>query len=53
MTERMRLLVEALGAVLVIVAALLVYAPLGILVAGVILIVIANFYLGDDDADPD
>lgn len=52
MSERWRLAVESLGAGLVILAVLMFSVALGILVAGVVLIVAANFYGGDTDADP-
>lgn len=53
--ERWRLVVEGLGALLVIVSAALVSVALGLLAAGVILIIIANAYMGEgeDDASPD
>lgn len=48
--ERERLLVEWLGAALIVGALLLVSIPLGIGVAGVLLVVLANFGMGAEDA---
>lgn len=54
MSERWRLLLETIGAALVILAVVMFSVALGILVAGVFLIVAANFYGGSDaDADSD
>lgn len=53
MSERWRLAVEALGACLVILALALVHIALGVFVAGVLLIVGANFYRGDNDDGPE
>ena len=53
MTERWRLLVEAVGASLIVGALLMVSIPLGIAVAGVVFVVVANFYMGAEDASSD
>ena len=54
MSERWRLFLETIGAALVILAVMMLSVALGILVAGIILIVAANFYGNEveDDADP-
>lgn len=51
--ERQRLLVEGLGAALIVCAVLMFSLPLGVLVAGVMLVLAANFYMGADDAGAD
>ena len=49
----MRAVVELFGAALVILAVVMFSVALGILVAGIFLIVAANFYGNEaDDADP-
>ncbi|MGI8423572.1 MAG: hypothetical protein ACR2NO_05595 [Chloroflexota bacterium] len=54
MREWVRLTIELTGAALVVVSFTLVNIALGLFVAGVIMVAIANFYLtGDDDAGPD
>lgn len=48
--ERERSLVEFLGAALIVGALLMVSIPLGIAVAGVALVFLANFGMGAEDA---
>ena len=53
MNEHWRLLLETIGAALVILAVVMFSVALGILVAGIFLVVAANFYGNEaDDADP-
>lgn len=44
-TERQRLVVEVMGGVLVIAAFALIHIAMGVLVAGILLMIFANFYL--------
>lgn len=51
MRERRRLIVESAGALLVIAALIMVHVALGVMVGGLLLIAVANFYMkGDEDA---
>lgn len=48
--ERSRLALEALGAVVIVYGLGWISIPLAIVVVGICLVVIANFYMGSDDA---
>ena len=50
MTEFRRLLVEASGAMLILAGLVLIWVPAALIVAGCILLLVANVYMGDDDA---
>lgn len=50
MRERRRSIVEAAGAVLVVASLAMIDVALGLLAAGLALILTANFSMGDDDA---
>jgi len=53
LSDRVRLILEALGAGLVIIAVWMISLPLGVFVAGVVVLLVANFYAVDDDDDAD
>jgi len=53
MRERVRFLIEVAGACLLILALAIVHIALGIFAAGLLLVVIANVYMGENDASTD